>query len=858
MDRILGERAKWQAFKLVTRDTLDAVRAELTRQAALGIEKPTDWSTLEVGTSSAAAATATATGASTETPAPKPSKRRVPLALVNRAHTHVLTTCSKLRKGLADELIDKKMTSEESAVMDFHVWQAIEAQPRLQALLVALVKEAGHEQPMIASKERTKMDDYLRTLDAPRIMADHALVRKLAQAYRTRRASADPPPVLFLWDVYLEYVVRDVVMPPVCAKLVPLGHAFNLIARHVAHKCTDIRTSERDRETPELKWLRYPLGMSAESYDSVRKWFFRYAMFDQPDDRYKRWTRHVGEQSLYDFLVLKVYFRLVTYYRNAGPGVFFLSEGIFDKQQQALMSRLELMEYTAAPESLGTALYCVQCDRWATPPQPTPVWVTCRYDAKLMALESARLAKLNQDQRLELADHIRKLVPIGESSGVLSANPENGGLFCKHSQPAKKNKALSVAMTAVRRVEAKDSATAHAPHGAHAAPTATTRAVEDREDDEDEEDEDEDLLAHLSQADEEEEDEDDEEEDEEDEDSDEEGEGEGKATRPAKRTRTKPASSSAHATNGPDNGPPSPLTMTAGERKAENRRIRMRTTAYLRSLIMAPISAARPRFNQGHTEPLWRIIMPGVMINMGRGEWMALCCTCGNLMQVTQGKWTNAGLSCMNHPHAGEFPMDHPHTLAWRYLDHALKIRRDAPNEYTPIWPSRLRDEPVWPPPDYPRRHPLLLVEGIKCSVEGCVKHTRRVVHAMNHLLRWREVALCEDHLALLRLAVPTIRSHGNSEGPIMETFPLEWLEHELAMRQESTGTHTAPRPQTPGPAVDPLADISRDTLDALWLKRPDLRIPYETRHLVQGTDAIKALNRTIRGAVKDLDKQGV
>jgi hypothetical protein len=265
---MLGQQAKWRDFKLLSRETLNQLRAELTRQAEeYGLDRPTQWHFMETSPKGA---------------------RRTPLAFVNRAHMHVLTECAKLRKDLARNTIHKKFTSEEPTVLDVHVWRAIRAQPRLGVLLKVMLKELHDEQPSVASQERSKVEAYLETnvmMSNPLLHGEDRIeVDRLVATYRTRRCE-NPEIVLFPWDVFYDYVVQTVLMPPIHAKLQPLASLFHVITKHVAEKCLDPRTSERDRETPELRWLQAPLGMSSAGYDAVRRWFYRYAMFDQPDNR---------------------------------------------------------------------------------------------------------------------------------------------------------------------------------------------------------------------------------------------------------------------------------------------------------------------------------------------------------------------------------------------------------------------------------------------------------------------------------------------------------------------------------------------------------------------------------------------
>ena len=115
------------------------IREELSAQATRDLCAPTDWSVVEAP------------------PKPrKPTKKQIqmgilpppitggthkagPPGIVNRAHMHMLAACVKLRKGFSYDVFLRKMISEEAAVVEFHVWAAIEASPMLIAALRELI-----------------------------------------------------------------------------------------------------------------------------------------------------------------------------------------------------------------------------------------------------------------------------------------------------------------------------------------------------------------------------------------------------------------------------------------------------------------------------------------------------------------------------------------------------------------------------------------------------------------------------------------------------------------------------------------------------------------------------------------------
>ena len=111
----------------------------------------------------------------------------------------------------------------------------------------------------------------------------HALAhhRRQQQESPTGRHPTNAAPTL--WDTFHDQVARTL-LDPVQADLTRMAPAFHTVGRHVAYRLTRAGATDTQRETPELHWL-LSLGISADNWKEITIWFYRYATWDQPDDR---------------------------------------------------------------------------------------------------------------------------------------------------------------------------------------------------------------------------------------------------------------------------------------------------------------------------------------------------------------------------------------------------------------------------------------------------------------------------------------------------------------------------------------------------------------------------------------------
>jgi hypothetical protein len=134
--------------------------------------------------------------------------------------------------------------------------------------------------------------------------------------------------------------------------------------------------------------------------------------------------------------------------------------------------------------------------------------------------------------------------------------------------------------------------------------------------------------------------------------------------------------------------------------------------------------------------------------------------------------------------------------------------------------------------------------------------------------MRWLEVALCEEHLKLLRLAIPSIRFLGQNDGPMMETMPLAWVQEEVTARAMASLAMSARLPRAPpkpkeaeevvvAAPEDILGHITLERLAALWVVMPHLRELYDSRHAMTAEWEKRACVEIIEEALAEIEQGG-
>ena len=501
-------------------------------------------------------------------------------------------------------------------------------------------------------EEDVQIKDDVEAILAPKAFAHIRLNRKKGGDAAGKKAAPGPGELGgTYWDALYDYILDKHIFPPIRRDLDRLKDAFHIIARHVVAQQQRPGASARELATPELRWLAV-LGVSPDGMLQIRHWFAKYSLYDQPDDRYRHWARLLGCDDLYDFFALKIFLRLLTTYKQMS--ITFMSEKLYMRQTRALRMRLKLRPMEASPPNLGRAMYCLGCHQWATSIQTSPHWIALQGDQRLMAIEAARLTKVNRQRELKTRDHIRRLVPLGQSRGLL--NPRLGAFFCPKGKKSKEQldaeRMRSLAAGITRRGTASDPTASSTQEEPSSVSIATGEEEED--DDHDNEDEAEEELngrevaaafesiyvnpsmesaSHFRRVmhegaaitsmtlapntagqddaadmewDDDEDDEDDDDDDEEEEEVDVDG-----------------SKAKKHV-------------------KAANRLARRRTTLRLVNLLHPILIHGKETCE--HTA-LINVDMRGLVFRRGN-EAMALCCYCGDLTRVMHDKWTNHGLSC--------------------------------------------------------------------------------------------------------------------------------------------------------------------------------------------------------------------
>ena len=116
-------------------------------------------------------------------------------------------------------------------------------------------------------------------------------------------AAATLPPSY--WDDLYDWILDAHVFPPIRALFSLHTPLFHSVAQRLAERQQRPGATTAELATPELRWLAL-LGVSHKGLHEIKAWFYKYALFNQSDDRYRSWARLLGYDNLYDFVALKV------------------------------------------------------------------------------------------------------------------------------------------------------------------------------------------------------------------------------------------------------------------------------------------------------------------------------------------------------------------------------------------------------------------------------------------------------------------------------------------------------------------------------------------------------------------------
>ena len=376
------------------------------------------------------------------------------------------------------------------------------------------------------------------------------------------------------------------------------------------------------------------LALSEDEYLEVMRWIYYYNVYDLPDNGYKKMTEAFGRRSLVAFFKVLFYFELIKreLYTPRAPRFLLPSCEMAYKEIRAMRAKLKIGPHEASLPGQHLATICAHCDTWASHIKATPTWLT---EHLLVRPEPMTPGVLKS------SEVIPKEMPPGKSWHTILL--ENGRTYC-HRAKAQKTR------LAQQRVLLRYSETM----GLEADAMEADDDDEEEEDDDDDEnahsdeDDDDDLFSGLTDASssipnpavvEDDEEEEDEEEDSTDEDDD-----------------------PAHANEDTDDDD------DAEKKKKKTakdlNRLRKRQE---RNRVVFLLKDIRPRVLLGEragkkcaAKPLLELSLCGVRFRYDK-IMLTRCTFCGDLIEWTNEKRTNYGISCMHHAHPGEFAADHPH-----------------------------------------------------------------------------------------------------------------------------------------------------------------------------------------------------
>jgi hypothetical protein len=318
-------------------------------------------------------------------------------------HVLSLTAMEKILKGRIEFIVTKKMIPVRSDLVLLHTADAIDADPVLGRQL-ALIQTA-------------------------RTVAD--LPIELATIL-TRAA-----PSLTLLDAFYLMVWRERVLPPVLEILRDAEQRIRVAAWAAAHETLDMTASVRQQRVLPLRWLKL-LPLTDAERERIKRWVFGYYVYDLPDDQYRMHSYELGRTSLVAYFVVFYYFRFVAEFRTAQTAPFILlSAETACRQLGILRDHYAQLPFEATLPELGLGLYCERCEKWATPLQESPIWITHAYDHADIEAHNHAL-ELGTGRRQLLAEEIRR--PWRLHDHRFRIDPLDGERYCvgrdkMHRQP---------------------------------------------------------------------------------------------------------------------------------------------------------------------------------------------------------------------------------------------------------------------------------------------------------------------------------------------------------------------------------------------------------------------------------------
>lgn len=735
VDRHLGRRREWREYKAVVRYANQQARDEVSRQCIADMARERiEWALLDPHDKRELHEVYVRLGC----PA------GVATSASRNAHALALSACQKISKGRVEHLLPKKMVPNEMAILKHHADRLLTAPHRHgriyryarraheHVLLLewfSAPKKAEWKKTLFSRLGDTIMGRIIGLMETPPAFPstydiDPDLERRIQanlQLEGDQRAHQLPTV-----DVIRRHVVENEVLPPIQRDMEELARVFHVAAWAAAR---DLNEALREHVTVggggrspvvRLRYLAW-LGFTPRQMAAVRQWVYQYSICDVADNQFKRQTCAFGCADLAAFLKLKHYFRLVDKYRDEDR-IMVLSAEMTTDTINVLRQRLHLAPHEATPSLAGKALFCAGCSHWATPVKPAPIWIECRNDQRLLAGRIQRLEQQQTDsvgRAWRLDEYLHAPLELGAWEGWTGLDGEaycRYGRYTKEVLTAQRERARQVK----QRMAAEDSSDDD-DDDEHAPPVESEAYQADR------------MYLELIEP---------------------------TAGRfdtanirlPNRFGRNRAAAAAAAVEEQAEEEVPS--------QKKKNSATRAETTRILRR-VMQPVFRPLPRFQCRH-DAMLTIDLVGIWFSYAGGDLYGLCVYCGDLTTVRNEKMMTRGLSCMNHPHAGAHPPDHPQTLATLPLaPHVAASRaRDArTSSLLTARAQRQMQKQASPVMDLRERiaarHPLVL-DGIRPCMYCQQFLTRSVIRVVDALLQTAEVALCDACLAALRSFGPT------------------------------------------------------------------------------------------------------
>ncbi len=105
------------------------------------------------------------------------------------------------------------------------------------------------------------------------------------------------------------------------------------------------------------------LGMSMPSYAMLRTWLHASVTYHTSDDNFSSVAQFIYDTDVRDFMLLKLYLRLVDHYNDDVLG--FTSVNQMRTQLVAQRRSLGVPAHTSTPPTLGLTYFCEGCGKWA-------------------------------------------------------------------------------------------------------------------------------------------------------------------------------------------------------------------------------------------------------------------------------------------------------------------------------------------------------------------------------------------------------------------------------------------------------------------------------------------------------------